>query len=191
MEKKFHFTYFCYLEWPYLTCQPCEIFLIPESLIKWEIKKIKTSTPENKDSNFLILFLGFIYLVGTQNSPKNNYFLLPDMEIYVCVSGGKQCTFFGKFCVRTNWMIPSYFLHLIEGVNPLTACNPDETELLSEFYQPRTVILTLASDFIVKCSDHFSALTQHIKGDIVEEDNASVRFWNLQTFTCSKSTVKT
>ena len=25
---------------------------------------------------------------------------------YVCVSGGKKCWFFGKFCVRTKWMTP-------------------------------------------------------------------------------------
>ena len=26
---------------------------------------------------------------------------------YVCVSGGKKCWFFGKFCKRTKWMIPN------------------------------------------------------------------------------------
>ena len=28
---------------------------------------------------------------------------------YVCVSGGKKCQFFGKFCVRTKWMTPNIF----------------------------------------------------------------------------------
>ena len=23
-----------------------------------------------------------------------------------CVTGGKKCKFFGKFCVRTKWMVP-------------------------------------------------------------------------------------
>ena len=33
-------------------------------------------------------------------------FLTPDMHIYVCVSGGKKCQFFGKFCVRTKRINP-------------------------------------------------------------------------------------
>ena len=34
---------------------------------------------------------------------------MPDTQTNVCVSGGKKCWFFGKFCVRTKWMIPNAF----------------------------------------------------------------------------------
>ena len=54
----------------------------------------------------LIQFLGIIHLVRRQIFLKNYYFLPPDMHTFVCVSGGKKCQFFGKFCVRTKWMIP-------------------------------------------------------------------------------------
>ena len=33
------------------------------------------------------------------NSPKNEHFLPPDTHTNVCVSGGKKCSFFGKFGV--------------------------------------------------------------------------------------------
>ena len=33
------------------------------------------------------------------NFPLNEHFLPPDMHNYVCVSGGKKCSFFGKFDV--------------------------------------------------------------------------------------------
>ena len=31
------------------------------------------------------------------NFPKNEHFLPPDTHTYICVSGGKKCSFFGKF----------------------------------------------------------------------------------------------
>ena len=34
---------------------------------------------------------------STSNFPKNEHFLPPDTHTYVCVSGGKKCSFFGKF----------------------------------------------------------------------------------------------
>ena len=33
------------------------------------------------------------------NFPKNEHFLPPDMHLYVCISGGKKCSFFGKLDV--------------------------------------------------------------------------------------------
>ena len=33
-------------------------------------------------------------------------FLPPDTHMYVCVSEGNKCMFFGKFCVHTKSMIP-------------------------------------------------------------------------------------
>ena len=36
---------------------------------------------------------------STPNFPKNEHFLPPDTHTYVCVSGGKKCSFFGKFGV--------------------------------------------------------------------------------------------
>ena len=32
-----------------------------------------------------------------QNFAKNEHFLPYDMHMYVCISGGKKCSFFGKF----------------------------------------------------------------------------------------------
>ena len=34
--------------------------------------------------------------------------------MYMCVSGGKKCKFFGKFCVRTTWMTPYDIFFLSE-----------------------------------------------------------------------------
>ena len=34
---------------------------------------------------------------NTPNFPKNEHFLPPDTHMYVCVSVGKKCSFFGKF----------------------------------------------------------------------------------------------
>ena len=36
---------------------------------------------------------------NTPNFPKNEHFLPPDTHTYVCVSGGKKPSFFGKFGV--------------------------------------------------------------------------------------------
>ena len=48
---------------------------------------------------------GIIHVVRTQNFPKSWHFLPPDTHTYICVSGGKKCYFFGKFCVHNKWMI--------------------------------------------------------------------------------------
>ena len=34
---------------------------------------------------------------STPNIPKNEHFLPPDKQTYVCVSEGKKCWFLGKF----------------------------------------------------------------------------------------------
>ena len=34
--------------------------------------------------------------------------------VCVCVSGGKKCQFFGKFCIRTKWMIRIYIHTLLQ-----------------------------------------------------------------------------
>ena len=34
---------------------------------------------------------------STPNTPKNEHFLPPNTYAYVCVSGYKKCSFFGKF----------------------------------------------------------------------------------------------
>ena len=34
---------------------------------------------------------------STPNFPKNEHFLPPDTHTFVCVSGGKKCSFFGEF----------------------------------------------------------------------------------------------
>ena len=34
---------------------------------------------------------------STPNCPKNEHFFTPDTHTYVCLSGGKKCSFFGNF----------------------------------------------------------------------------------------------
>ena len=36
---------------------------------------------------------------STPNFPENEHFLSPDTHLYVCVSEGEKCSFFGKFSV--------------------------------------------------------------------------------------------
>ena len=50
--------------------------------------------------------LRIIHLVRAQNFLKQLTFLTPCTNRYMCVSRCKECYFFGKFCVRTKWMIP-------------------------------------------------------------------------------------
>ena len=42
---------------------------------------------------------GGVKKVSMPNFPKNGHFLSPDTYTYVCVSGGKKCSFFGKYGV--------------------------------------------------------------------------------------------
>ena len=41
--------------------------------------------------------LGVSKKQSTPNVPKNKHFLPPDKHAYVCVSGSKKCSFYGKF----------------------------------------------------------------------------------------------
>ena len=34
---------------------------------------------------------------------------------HMCVSGGKRCSFFGKFCIRATWMTPKILWHAGKG----------------------------------------------------------------------------
>lgn len=71
-----------------------------------------------------------------------------------------------------------------EGENPylISSTNTEEYENLAQFYQPRTVLLSLASDFTVKCAARYKMLLQEVKGksnivglpDIIEDENALV-----------------
>ena len=50
---------------------------------------------------------------STPNFPKNQDFLPPDMYTYVCVSGGKKCSFFGNLGVLCFFETPVLrFAHL-------------------------------------------------------------------------------
>ena len=55
---------------------------------------------------------------STSNFPKNEHFLPPDTHTYVCVSGGKKCSFFGKFYKIFNILYMSGFC----GVQFLSLC---------------------------------------------------------------------
>ena len=43
---------------------------------------------------------------GTPNFPKNEHFFPPDTHTSVCVSGGDNCSFFGKFSVLCFLVTP-------------------------------------------------------------------------------------
>ena len=47
----------------------------------------------------------FLLLLGSFISYVREIFWKSNIS-YVCLSGGKRCLFFGKFYVRTKWMIP-------------------------------------------------------------------------------------
>ena len=72
----------------------------------------------------------------------------------------------------------------LDGENPLlvSATNRDEKKQLEDFYQPRTVLLTLASEFTLQCTERYSQLKSNTRGqndtkfsDIIDEENAFVR----------------
>jgi len=64
--------------------------------------------------------------------------------------------------------------------------NGEDKKLLEEFYQPRTILLTLASEFTLQCTERYSQIRKKegkasAKGqnetkfsDIVDEENAFV-----------------
>ena len=49
----------------------------------------------------------------TPNFPKNEHFLTPDTHRHVHVTGGKQCSFFGKFGVLCFLVTPGLSLALL------------------------------------------------------------------------------
>ena len=53
----------------------------------------------SKKGKRAILKTGVSRKQSTPNFLKNEHFLPPDTHTYVCVSGGKKCSFFGKFGV--------------------------------------------------------------------------------------------
>lgn len=71
-----------------------------------------------------------------------------------------------------------------DGENPLLIGDLQERKVLEDYYQPRTVLLTLASDFTMKCTERYTILHKDKDGkgraetnfsDIVEEENTLVR----------------
>lgn len=79
-----------------------------------------------------------------------------------------------------------------DGENPLliSKTNIEEKKTLEEYYQPRTVLLTLASEFTTRCTERYTILQKDKDGkktetkfsDIVEEENALVEttFFSLK-----------
>ena len=49
---------------------------------------------------------GSISKRSSPNYPKSDHFLPPDTNTYLCVSGGKKCSFFGKFGVLCFFETP-------------------------------------------------------------------------------------
>ena len=64
---------------------------------------------------------------STSNFPKNKHFLPPDTHTYVCLSGDKKCSFFGKFGVPRFLETPvlrlaflPYYRRTFQGKPPST-----------------------------------------------------------------------
>ena len=53
----------------------------------------------NKAKRRILKRVGASRKQSTPNFAKNEHFLSPDTHAYVCVSGGKKCSFFAKFVV--------------------------------------------------------------------------------------------
>ena len=56
------------------------------------------------------------------NVPKNEHFLHLDAHTYVCVSGGKKCSFFGKFdvlCCLERTVLRFAFLPITDDIKQI------------------------------------------------------------------------
>ena len=50
-----------------------------------------TERDQERIKGRVLLTYGIIYLLRSQNFPKNQHFLPPDTHTFMCVSGGKKC----------------------------------------------------------------------------------------------------
>ena len=68
---------------------------------------------------------------STPNFSKNEHFLPPDTYTYVCVSGGKKCSFFRKFGVLCFLEAPVLGFALLPLSSPvLLVANQTYTKML-------------------------------------------------------------
>ena len=66
------------------------------------LEKNQQDQKEENDQQYMPGNLNISELTRKQSMPnflKNKHFLPPDMQTYMCISGGKKCLFFGKFCM--------------------------------------------------------------------------------------------
>ena len=85
----------------------------------------------------LINYLSIELMVGITHLAKFSeklHFLPPDMHMYMCVSGGKKCLFFGKFYVNTIKIIPKY--HFCAVQQQTTALQRARRKIWSITYNP-------------------------------------------------------
>ena len=64
----------------------------------------------NKAKRRILKRVGASRKQSTPNFAKNEHFLSPDTHAYVCVSGGKKCSFFAKFVVLCFLKTPAFCL---------------------------------------------------------------------------------
>ena len=60
---------------------------------------------------------------STPNFPKSEHFLTPDTHAYVCVSGVKKCSFFGKFGLLCFLETPVLRFALLPYYRRITTAN--------------------------------------------------------------------
>ena len=103
---------------------------------------------------------------------------------YVCVSGGKKYQFFGKFCVRTTWMIPNKMSY-ITYVYPLKLNNKDSRTTALCKKTPSQIF-----GRVLNLPLHFASFRNQYKKDYVLVSFVLI-FTTQQMCTCSKSTIET
>ena len=82
--------YWLYLEGYFMLWYAQRHIVWPSHLLYfWEIIKVAQDFRAN-------LKTGVSRKQSTSNFPKNEHFLPPDTHTYMCVSGDKKCSFFGK-----------------------------------------------------------------------------------------------
>ena len=81
------------------------------------------------------------------NFVKNKHFLLPDTHTYVCVSGCKKCSFFGKFVVLCFLKTPVLRLALLFYYrrNLLTTCFVETQINRFSGHKKRSLLLLFSS----------------------------------------------
>ena len=92
----------CYKLQFYFQVNICSIYVRFLKFPRFNCERLSLVNFRNEDFRMTVsnIWMGIIHLLRLQNFLKNQHFLPPDTLTHVCVSMGKKCLFFGKFCGR-------------------------------------------------------------------------------------------